>query len=251
MTMRALITLLTDLGTADGYVAELKGVLYSEVPDAIIVDLTHDVPPLDIELARLAVARYWHRFPSGTVHLVVVDPAIGRGRAPLVVESDGRFLVGPDNGVLSPALLRPGARAFTLHLSPSPAPSPHGHEVFAAAAAALARGAAIDALGTPLRAPMIRRTKEPMRIADGDIAGEVIAIDRYGNAITNILGAHAGRIDVGGRLVDVVQSYADVPAGSPLALAGSSGLLEVAVRDGSAARELELTRGAPVIFRRA
>jgi S-adenosylmethionine hydrolase len=109
----------------------------------------------------------------------------------------------------------------------------------------------VESLGQPFATPVIRRTKEPVRIADGSIAGEVIALDRFGNAITNIMGAHAGRLEVGGRQVEVVGSYAEVPPGWPLAVAGSSGLLEVAVRDGNAARELELTRGEPVIFRRA
>src|SRR4029079_17928160 len=97
--MRPVITLLTDFGTADGYVAELKGVLCTAAPDVNIVDLSHDVPPQDVECARLAVARYWRRFPSGTVHLVVVDPGVGSTRASLAIASDGRFLVGPDNGV--------------------------------------------------------------------------------------------------------------------------------------------------------
>ncbi|MBV6520640.1 MAG: Adenosyl-chloride synthase [Gemmatimonadaceae bacterium] len=249
--MRPLITLLTDFGTADGYGAELKGVLYTALPDANVVDLSHDIPPQDIELARLAVARYWHRFPAGTIHLVIVDPTVGTTRASLVVESDGRMLLGPDNGVLSPALLRPDARAFALQVLPSAAPTFHGRDVFAPAAAAIAAGAALESLGAPFPSPVIRRTREPTRLSNGAIAGEVIAIDRYGNAVTNILGAHAGRLDVGGRYVDVVRTYGDVPAGSALALAGSSGLLEVAIRDGSAARELELTRGAPVIFRRS
>jgi S-adenosylmethionine hydrolase len=249
--MRPLITLLTDFGTADGYVAEMKGVIFTAVPDAVVVDLSHDIPPQDVELARLAVARYWHRFPVGTVHLVVVDPGVGSARAALAVESDGRVLVGPDNGVLSPALLRPEAQSVALRVPPDAAPTFHGRDVFAPAAAAIAQGKNPAELGAPFIGPIVRRTKEPVRLPDGGVAGEVIAIDRFGNAITNILGAHGGRVEVGGRLVHVVRSYAEVPPGSPLAHAGSSGLLEIAVRDGHAARELELTRGAMVIFRRA
>jgi hypothetical protein len=113
-TMRPIVTLLTDFGTADGYVAELKGVLVSQAPGVTLVDATHDVPAHDVESGRLALARYWRRFPPGTVHLAVVDPGVGGGRAALAVESDGRFLVGPDNGVLSPALLAAGARAVAL-----------------------------------------------------------------------------------------------------------------------------------------
>lgn len=249
--MHALITLLTDFGTADGYVAEIKGVIFSALPDAVVIDLSHDIPPQDVELARLAVARYWHRFPAGTIHMVVVDPGVGTGRAPLAVESDGRVLVGPDNGVLSPALLRPDVGVVALRVGAGASPTFHGRDVFAPAAAAIAQGAEIATLGDPFPGPIVRRTKEPVRLLDGGIAGEVIAIDRFGNAITNILGTHGGRVEAGGRLVDVVRTYAEVPAGSPLAHAGSSGLLEIAVRDGSAARELELTRGAAVVFRRS
>src|SRR5918998_6534204 len=112
--MRPLITLLTDYGTADGYVGEMKGVLLSRVPEAQLIDVTHDVPPQDVEHGRLSLARYWRRFPPGTVHLAVVDPGVGSARAALAVESDGRWLVGPDNGILSPALLFADARAVRL-----------------------------------------------------------------------------------------------------------------------------------------
>src|ERR1700741_4808150 len=98
--MRPIITMLTDFGTADGYVGEMKGVLLSLAPDADVVDISHDIPPQDIERARLALARVWRRFPAGTIHVVVVDPGVGSSRAGLAIESDGRFLVGPDNGAL-------------------------------------------------------------------------------------------------------------------------------------------------------
>src|SRR5689334_10366388 len=116
--MRPLVTLLTDFGTADGYVAEMKGVLLTSVPEATVVDVTHDVPSQDVEAGRLAVARYWRRFPPGTVHVAVVDPGVGSSRAALAVASDGRFLVGPDNGLLSPALLAHGAHVVSLPVPP-------------------------------------------------------------------------------------------------------------------------------------
>src|SRR5829696_2508656 len=99
--MRPIVTLLTDFGTADGYVAEMKGVLLTASPETVVVDVAHDVAPQDTEGARLALARYWRRYPPGTVHVVVVDPGVGSARAALAVQADGRFLVGPDNGVLS------------------------------------------------------------------------------------------------------------------------------------------------------
>ncbi|MFL5576075.1 MAG: S-adenosyl-l-methionine hydroxide adenosyltransferase family protein [Gemmatimonadaceae bacterium] len=247
--MSRVITLLTDFGTADGYVAEMKGVLLSLAPEATLVDVAHDVPPHDVECGRLALARYWRRFPPGTVHLAVVDPGVGSGRAALAVASDERLLVGPDNGLLSPGLLLPGARAVVLPLPPGAAPTFHGRDVFAPAAAALARGTPIAALGDPAEEPVVRRTPEPQRLADGSVLGTVITVDRFGNAITNCLGLRGGTVEVAGTVLRVTRTYADAPPGAVTALCGSSGLIEVAVRDGSAARELGLRRGATVIYR--
>ena len=247
--MRRIVTLLTDFGTADGYVAEMKGVILSAAPEVTLVDASHDVPPHDVECGRLAVARYWRRFPPGTVHVAVVDPGVGTGRAALVVESDGRWLVGPDNGLLSPALLLAGARAVALPVPTRAAATFHGRDVFAPAAAALALGTPLDALGAPADSPIVRRTPEARRQADGSIAGEVIAVDRFGNAITNLLSRTGGEIVVGGRALALRRVYADVPAGSPVALTGSNGLIEIAVRDGSAAQSLGLRRGVEVVLR--
>ena len=114
--MTRVITLLTDFGTADGYVGEMKGVLASSAPDVALVDIAHDLAPQDVDGARLALARYWHRFPAGTVHLVVVDPGVGGPRAALAVESEGRLLVGPDNGLLSLAAARLGGIAEAVEI---------------------------------------------------------------------------------------------------------------------------------------
>ena len=249
--MSPIITLLTDFGTADGYVAEMKGVLLARVPDATIVDASHDVAPQDVEGARLALARYWRRFPTGTVHVVVVDPGVGSARAAAAIESDGRFLVGPDNGLLSPALLLADARAVQLPVPPTAAPTFHGRDVFAPAAAVLAAGASLDELGQPLASPQIRRTAEPRRLADGALQGEVITIDRFGNAVTNCMSLRGGALEVGGRILPVRRTYADAHRGEPVAIVGSSGLIEVAVRDGSAAEALGLSRGSTVILRLA
>jgi S-adenosylmethionine hydrolase len=248
--MRPLITLLTDFGTADGYVAELKGVLFSGAPESQVVDLSHEIPPHDIEFARLTVARYWRRFPAGTIHLVVVDPSVGTERAALAVESEGRFLVGPDNGVLSPALLMASARALRRPIGPTASRTFHGRDVFAPAASALATGTPLESLGAPLADPVVRRTKEAMRREDGAVVGEVIAVDRFGNAITNLVGARSGVVAAGGRPVPIRATYADVQPGAAVALVGSIGLLEIAVRDGNAAATLGIARGAPVVWYR-
>ena len=247
--MRPVITLLTDFGTADGYVAEMKGVLLSRAPEATIVDVTHDVQPQDVEAARLILARVWRRFPMRTIHIVVVDPGVGTERAGLAVESDEHLFVGPDNGVLSPALLIADARAVTLPTPHGASASFHGRDVFAPAAAMLALGTPIDSLGVAALEPLIRRTPEPHRREDGALSGEVISIDRFGNAITNLVGLRSGIVEAGGAALPLRRTYGDVPSGTPIALVGSTGLIEVAVRDGSAARVLHLTRGTTVVFR--
>ncbi|HJU90831.1 MAG TPA: SAM-dependent chlorinase/fluorinase [Gemmatimonadaceae bacterium] len=246
--MRPIITLLSDFGTADGYVGEIKGVLLSALPLAAIVDITHDVAPQDVDGARLAVARYWRRFPEGTVHLVVVDPGVGTARAAIAVASDGRSFVGPDNGVLSPALLVAGARVVELPVPAGASHTFHGRDVFAPAAATLASGVPIDDLGTPLLDPIVRRTPEARRTDDGEIEGEVISVDRFGNLITNLVAPRGGSVRIGDREVPLGRTYADAASGAVLALVGSSGLVEIAVRDGSAANSLGLTRGARVIL---
>ena len=249
--MTPLVTLLTDFGTADGYVGEVKGVLATLAPNVPVVDIAHDVAPHDIEGARLALARYWRRFPEGTVHVVVVDPGVGGARAALAMESEGRLLVGPDNGVLSPALLHAGARCIALAVPPSAAPTFHGRDVFAPAAAKLARGTPLESLGTPIDDPVIRRTPEATRRDDGGVQGEVITVDRFGNAVTNLLALRGGEIVLDGLTLHVRRTYADAAPGEPTALVGSSGLVEIAVRDGSAATMLGLQRGSGVVLRPA
>lgn len=249
MRTSRVIALLTDFGTADGYVGEIKGALLSRVPDATIVDVTHDIPPQDVDAGRLALARVWRRFPPGTVHLAVVDPGVGGDRAAIAVASDARLLVGPDNGLLSPALLIGGARAVTLSIPASAAPTFHGRDVFAPAAAELALGVEIDVLGPPAANPVIRRTPEPRKLADGAIQGEVIGIDRFGNAITNLVALRAGVVEVATIALPLRRTYADAARGTALAIVGSSGLIEIAVRDGSAAQLLRLGRGDSIVFR--
>jgi S-adenosylmethionine hydrolase len=243
---RPVITLITDFGTADGYVGEMKGVLLSQVPGVTIVDVTHDIPPHDVEFGRLTLARVWRRFPPGTVHVAVVDPGVGSERAALAVASDGRFLVGPDNGLLSPALLAGDARVVSLAVPTGAAATFHGRDVFAPAAARLAHGAEVDALGDPVSDPVILRTPEPQRAPDGSLAGEVIAIDRFGNAITNLVGTRGGRVAVAGREFRLRRTYADLSDGEPGAVTGSTGFIEIVVRNGRATDTLGLRRGTAV-----
>jgi S-adenosylmethionine hydrolase len=182
----------------------------------------------------------------GTVHVAVVDPGVGSSRASLAVESEGRYLVGPDNGVLSPALLHAGARCVALRVPASAAPTFHGRDVFAPAAAELARGAELDSLGATHPSPIVRRTPEPTRRADGAVCGIVITIDRFGNAVTNLIARRGGVVEVGQRSLVLARTYSEAAPGEPVALVGSSGLVEIAVRDGSAAAALGLRHGSAV-----
>jgi len=246
--MPRLITLLTDFGTADGYVGEVKGVLASLAPGAAIVDVAHDVVPHDVDGARLALARYWRRFPLGTVHLVVVDPGVGSTRGAIAASCEGQFFVGPDNGVLSPALLHGDARCVSLAIPSGASATFHGRDVFAPAAAQLAQGASLESLGDVAESPVIRRTPEATRRADGAVQGEVITVDRFGNAVTNLLAMRGGQVRVNGLTLALRRTYADAAEGEPLALVGSSGLVEIALRDGSASEKLGLKRGSEVVL---
>jgi S-adenosylmethionine hydrolase len=247
--MATFITLLSDFGTADGYVGEMKGVLISDAPGVTVVDITHDIPPHDTELGRLALARYWRRFPRGTVHLAIVDPGVGSARAALAVSSEGRLLLGPDNGILSPALLMADARAVQLRVPAHASATFHGRDIFAPAAAQLARGVDLDALGEPVDDPVIHRTPEPHRAASGELVGEIIAVDRFGNGITNLVGRRGGELRVGMRAVPFRRTYADLEVGEAGAVVGSTGLIEIVVREGRASDLLALTRGTPVTLR--
>src|SRR5207237_5570390 len=149
--MPALITLLTDYGTADSYVAEVKGVLLSRVHGAQLIDITHQVTPGDLRAGQYILSRVWQRFPQGTVHLVVVDPGVGTARRALAAGAAGHFFVAPDNGLLS--CLPSDAHFVSLPIPPGAAPTFHARDVFAPAAAQLAIGASLTQLRHPLTHP--------------------------------------------------------------------------------------------------
>jgi S-adenosylmethionine hydrolase len=146
-------------------------------------------------------------------------------------------------------LLIPGAQVVSLPVPEDAAPTFHGRDVFAPAAAALAGGASLASLGTPHPSPQVRRTPEVVREPDGTLRGEVMTIDRFGNVITNIVGHHTGTVRIGSQEIPVRRSYSEVDRGETVAVVGSSGLLEIAVRDGNAAEMHRISRGTPVYAR--
>ncbi len=253
MPQRRFVTLLTDFGTADGYVAAMKGVIAAICPDAVVDDAAHDLPPGDVEAGAWALWRYWRLYPPGTVHVVVIDPGVGSARKALAVRADDRWLVAPDNGVLTRVLDE--AAAWTAvaiterrYLREPVSRTFHGRDVFAPAAAHLATGVPLDAFGPAIAEP-VRLALPRFTITPDGVTGAVVHVDRFGNLVTNIpeTWVSAGRVVVGGRdLGGVFRTYADVAPGELLALVGSAGLLEISVRDGNAAALLSLQRGAEV-----
>lgn len=245
--MSAIITLLTDFGSADSYVGEVKAVVTSRTFEARIIDVTHHVPPGDVRAAQYILSRVWHRFPAETVHLVVVDPGVGTPRRALALESAGHYFVAPDNGVLS--CLPERSRIVSLPIPASAAPTFHARDVFAPAAAELANGTALTHLGSVITDPM--HTPLPSPTEDGVVVvGEVLYVDRFGSLITNIPGEMVEpgvRIKVAGTDVGAPRrTYGDVERGQLVAYVGSGGTIEIAVRDGSAARLLGVGVGAEV-----
>lgn len=256
--MAPLITLTTDFGTRDPYVAELKGVLLSDgPPDLRIVDLSHELVPFDVHAAALFVRAALARFPRGAIHLCVVDPGVGSERAALIVRVRGQTLVGPDNGLFS-YLLDGSEEVYAIApewLGPRPIASTfHGRDLFAPVAAQLARGAHPSDLGVEIEA--CQRMAFPLaELSEGALHGRVIHVDRFGNLITNVdelllrefagEGASTVAIALGEhRVQKLVDCYARGEPGELLALIGSSGLLELAAREASAAEKLGIAVGS-------
>jgi len=257
--MPSRVTLLTDFGTVDGYVGAMKGVIASIAPEALVEDISHDVPHGDLEAAAWALAAYWARYPIGTIHVVVVDPGVGTERLPLAAWLDGRYVVAPDNGVITRALRAAGeVRLHSLDSEefrlPTVCATFHGRDVFAPAAAHLACGVALERLGASIEEPVLLELSAAVSSAD-TVVGRVVHVDRFGNLITDIpvesLSAQAWVELDGTQIGRLVRTYGSVGKGEPLALAGSGGMLEVAVREGSAARLLGRGRGAVVRIREA
>lgn len=255
-----LVTLLTDFGVDDTFVGVMKGVLHGRSPSLrAVIDLTHEIAPQDVEEAADQLAEAWRWFPPGTVHIAVVDPGVGSSRAVLAARREQHVFLAPDNGLLSRVLAiddevrELDVRRFALA---DASRTFHGRDVFAPAAAAWVEGLSFAALG-PLARDWRRLTASaPVRLGGGRLAGRVRRVDHFGNLITDIDRATVAelvsargvaatlRVRIGDHELPLVATYADVPPGRLAALINSSGLVEVARRDGDAARHLGLGRGA-------
>ena len=265
-------TLTTDFGTADGYVAAMKGVMLGINPGLALVDVSHEVPPQNVPHGAFVLAEAVRYFPAGAVHLAVVDPGVGGRRKPLLLVTPDASYVAPDNGLLTHALARygsahdpraewlspiraplpPGCRAFELanarYRLPEVSQTFHGRDVFAPAAAHLSAGVPPEEFGPPVT-EVIWLNVPPPAEGNGEIEGRVVHVDHFGNLISNIAldDSRAGGVVVemeGLRVEGLSHSYEE--ADGVLAIVGSHGTVEIAVRDASAARQLGAGVGARV-----
>lgn len=260
-----IITLTTDFGDKDGYAGVMKGVILGICSQAVIIDITHRIDPQDLVQAGFIIRSSYRFFPRATVHVIVVDPGVGTGRAVVAFESAGHYFIGPDNGVLS--LVRDEGEIRWLVAVDNPdlffhpiSDTFHGRDIFAPVAAHLLNGVSLDRLGSPMDPDdMVNLDYQaPKTNANGDLIGTIIDVDRFGNLITDI---DVERIDVircrcPGKTLIVIAgnqsikglatTYQDRRPGTFVAYIGSRKFLEIAVNQGSAASHLDIGKGESV-----
>ena len=257
-----IVTLTTDFGLRDSYVAQMKGTILSTALRVTIVDVTHAISRHSIVQAAFVIDDLWRMYPDGSAHVVVVDPGVGTDRQPIALEVDGQYFVGPDNGLFSRILETAERENITWRgvVLTNPdywrtrevSTTFHGRDIFAPAAAHLVNGTHLSHLGDPLREP-VRLTLPTYEIAGGVVRGEIIYVDSFGNCVSNIPASVVSPPGTPGVVVTCgeldalpfVPTYGMVAEGAPLALIGSHGYLEIAVRRGSAA-DHGINSGTPV-----
>jgi S-adenosylmethionine hydrolase len=256
-----IITLTTDFGRSDWFVGTAKGVILGINPRATIVDITHEVRPGDIRAGAFSLMAACRFFPKATVHVAVVDPGVGSERRAIAVQTADYIFIGPDNGVLSWALAREKIKFVRQLENPkyfleSISRTFQGRDIFAPVAGHLSRGLSLKQLGRQLK-DFIRISWPEATKSRGGIRGEIVHIDRFGNAITNIAAGLVGKgekciCEVAGKRTlrcALALFYGEAPAKSPVAVMGSCGFVEIAVNGGSAAQQFGLAMGDAVVVR--
>ena len=256
MKRSGIITLLTDFGLTDPYVAMMKGVILSVNPEARLVDISHHIRTGSILQASSLIHETFPFFPEGTVHTVVVDPGVGSDRRLIGLEAGGHFFVGPDNGIFWP-MIEDHKDAEIIHLTqnkyflPHITQTFHGREVFAPVAAHLSLGNDLEQMGPVIKDP-VRLTPPMPHKKDEILYGQVMRVDNFGNLITNIgrknlekyLGELKPIINIGClELKKLDKIYSDTEKGEPLALINSSDLLEIAINLGRASEYIGVETG--------
>jgi S-adenosyl-L-methionine hydrolase (adenosine-forming) len=264
LTHRPMITLTTDFGLNDHFVGTLKGVILNIVPEVEIVDICHSVQAFDVLDGALTLAQAYSYFPSGTVHLVVVDPGVGTARRPILVTSDRHHFVAPDNGVLSMIYAREERlhiRHITAeHYSLQPVSNTfHARDVFSPVAAWLAKGVDPEKFGDEISDFVRFNAPKPKAVDGSTLCGVVLKADRFGNLVTNITPQDAPalfaavpaqfKIRVGKQeITEIHSNYSEGAPGAVFGILGSMGYLEIAADRGSAAKIIGAGKGSEVIL---
>lgn len=256
------VTLLTDFGLRDHYVAAMKGVMLSLNPELSFVDISHGIPPQDIQSGAFTLGQAYPWFPPGTVHLAVVDPGVGTERKAIVVTAATQYFIAPDNGILTYVFRQEESwtahEVTAEHYFKKPVSATfHGRDVFAPVAAWLSRDIPPHQFGPKLSSPVQLNIPELTRVRDSLIQAAILAVDGFGNLVTNLKpedlpgygapGARTCRILAGQKEINrFCRTFAEGGPGEILVLPGSSGYLEIAMRNGSAASSLNLGAGAMI-----
>jgi S-adenosylmethionine hydrolase len=257
----SIITLLTDFGSQDYFVSAMKGVILSINPDATIVDITHEIPPQDLQTGAFNLLAAYKDFSPGTIHIAVIDPGVGSTRKGIVIDCAGQFFVGPDNGLFSWICDREQSfRAFELSeekfFRRPVSRTFHGRDIFAPVAAALANGVAVEEFGPRLEKLVRLKSLAPVKCDGGSLEAIIVHIDRFGNCITNLAREHIGagaRLIFNGREIAGTRAFfsdgSDGEASDDelFCFLGSAGFIEIAVQNSSAAEVLNAKRGDRVI----
>jgi S-adenosyl-L-methionine hydrolase (adenosine-forming) len=247
---RPVITLLTDFGTTDHYVAAMKGVILGICPDAHLIDITHQISPYQILEAAFTLSQAWPYFPPGSIHLIVVDPGVGSSRRPLLAEAGGHLFVAPDNGVLT--LVRnlktrelTAERFFRNPVSRTF----HGRDIFAPVAAHLATGVPLTEFGSEVYDPEILPAGEAVETSPRVWRGTILHVDHFGNIVTNFPAKLSSglvnskfEVTLGEyRIYQYFQDYSSSRVGELFLIQGSSGYLEISARQANAASQLGIS----------
>lgn len=259
-----IITLLTDFGLKDPYVASMKGVMLSINPHCHLIDITHQVSPHGIREGAFILAQAYTSFPKGTIHLAVVDPGVGGPRRPALFVTKNYFFVGPDNGlftfvlraeILMQVVLLTNEKFFLPEISSTF----HGRDIFAPVAAHLSLGVEPQSFGPSIKSWRKISFPDPA-VKQGKLIGEIVHVDSFGNLVSNIdheslLQFADGRpfvISVGKRIIrGLKKGYREGSRGKPIALIGSGGFLEISIREGSAQNLLNIRKGNRVVVRKS
>ncbi|MCL4536545.1 MAG: SAM-dependent chlorinase/fluorinase [Nitrospirae bacterium] len=256
MSHERIITLTTDFGYKDPFVGEMKGVILSINPSVTLVDITHGIEPHNIEEGAFVIGSSCKYFPPGTIHIAVVDPGVGSERRAIILEADGHYFVGPDNGIFSYVMsfsqeLKVIHIAEEEYMLSKDSPTFQGRDIFAPVAAWLSRVVELDRFGCVI--DDFKRFEIPLPKVKGDIiSGEVIYIDRFGNAITNIRKTDLQKfgeqfcVEIKGRVIQPVKNYSQAAGRGLYCLVNSSSHLEIFVNMGSASQLFDINKDEKV-----